>query len=312
MLGVAVALSVAAAVPCAPSPGPPVFRASVESVYVDVFVSRQGQPVPGLQASNFELKDNGVRQVAELLVAEAQPLRSVLVFDTSSSLVGERLAALKDAGKAFLDGLRPEDQVALVGFSEEIAWLAPSTADKTAVRRALDNLEAAGTTAAFDALYAAVALSEPAGRSLIVLFTDGEDNMSVLSQKQLVTMVERSNALVHTVGWREPGVTSEPGLITAEITVPNQALPSLRQIAEVTGGRFWWADSPEQLRRAFAEIADSMSRRYILRYEAQGVKREGWHRIEIKLRGQKGDLQARHGYWVAPPRETEGAPHRSP
>jgi Mg-chelatase subunit ChlD len=109
--------------------------------------------------------------------------------------------------------------------------------DKTAVRRALDNLEAAGTTAAFDALYAAVALSEEAGRSLIVLFSDGEDNMSVLSEKQLVTAVERSNALVHTVGWREPA------LITAEITVPNQALPPLRQIAEATGGRFWWADS---------------------------------------------------------------------
>jgi VWFA-related protein len=298
----AATLAVAAAVPGAPSQAPPVFRATVESVYVDVFVSRGGQPIPGLQASSFELKDNGVRQVAELLVAESQPLHAVLVFDTSSSLAGERLTALKAAGKAFLDGLGPEDQVALVGFSEEIAWLTSSTADKAAVRRALDNLEAAGTTAAFDALYAAVALSEEAGRSLIVLFTDGEDNMSVLSEKQLVTVVERSNALVHTVGWREPGITSEPGLITAEITVPNQAFPPLRQIAEASGGRFWWADSPEQLRRAFAEIADAMSHRYILRYEPQGVKREGWHRIEIKLRGQKGDLQARHGYWVAPPR----------
>jgi VWFA-related protein len=298
----AATLAVAAAVPWAPWQAPPVFRATVESVYVDVFVSRGGQPIPGLQASSFAVKDNGVRQVAELLVAESQPLHAVLVFDTSSSLAGERLTALKGAGKAFLDGLGPEDQVALVGFSEEIAWLTSSTADKAAVRRALDNLEAAGTTAAFDALYAAVALSEEAGRSLIVLFTDGEDNMSVLSEKQLVTVVERSNALVHTVGWREPGITSEPGLITAEITVPNQAFPPLRQIAEASGGRFWWADSPEQLRRAFAEIADAMSHRYILRYEPQGVKREGWHRIEIKLRGQKGDLQARHGYWVAPPR----------
>ncbi len=84
--------------------------------------------------------------------------------------------------------------------------------------------------------------------------------------------------------------------------MPNQALPPLRQIAEATGGRFWWADSPERLRRVFAEIADAMSHRYILRYEPQGVKREGWHRIDIKLRGQKGDLQARRGCWVAPPR----------
>jgi hypothetical protein len=51
-----------------------------------------------------------------------------------------------------------------------------------------------------------------------------------------------------------------------------------------------------------------MSHRYILRYEPHGVKREGWHRIQIKLRGQKGDLQARHGYWVGNARSS----HRRP
>jgi len=301
MLGAA-ALA-AAVVPCASVQAPPVFRASVEAVYVDVFVSRGGQPIPGLQASSFELKDNGVRRAVELVAAESRPLRAVLVFDTSSSVVGERLAALKAAGDAFLNGLRPADQVALVGFSEEIAWLAAATTDKAAVRRALDQLEPLGATAAFDALYAAVALSEEGGRSLIVLFTDGEDNMSFLGETQLLTVVERSNGLVHIVGWRQPEPTEPvPGRLTgAELSELDQTV-ALRQIAEATGGRFWGADSPERLRRAFAEIAEAMSHRYILRYEPQGVPREGWHRIEIKLRGQKGDLQARHGYWVAPPR----------
>src|SRR5262245_38490655 len=156
-----------------PGPAPPVFRASVDSVYVDVVATRSGRAVPGLQASNFELKDNGVRQVVELVSAESQPLRAVLVFDTSESLRGDRLVALRAAGNAFLDGLRPGDQAALVGFSEEIAWLSPLTTDKAAVRRALEKLQAAGTTAWLDALYAAVTLSEAEGRSLIVVFTDG-------------------------------------------------------------------------------------------------------------------------------------------
>jgi VWFA-related protein len=301
-----------------------VFSTSVEAVYVDAFVTRGGQPIPGLQASSFELKDNGVRQAAELVAAESRPLRAVLVFDTSSSLAGERLAALKAAGGAFLNGLRPADQVALVGFSDEIAWLASSTTDKDAVRRALDRLEAAGATAVFDALYAAVTLSEESGRSLIVLFTDGEDNLSVLGAKQLTAAVQRSNALVHTVGWREVGAAeSDQGrsprqaaaLVNAagsrkpgDVTESDQAL-ALRHIAEATGGRSWEADSPERLRRAFAAIADAMGHRYILRYDPRGVKREGWHRIEIKLRGQKGDVQARHGYWVAP-RAREGGPSR--
>jgi VWFA-related protein len=294
-------LAVAALVPCVSAQAPPVFRSTVEAVYVDVFVSRGGQPIPGLQAPSFELKDTGVRQAVELVAAESMPLRAVLVFDASSSVIGGRLAALKAAGGAFLRGLRPADEVALVGFSEEIAWLAPATADKAAVRRALDGLEPTGATAAFDALYAAVALSEEGGRSLIVLFTDGEDNMSFLGEKQLLTAVQRSNALVHTVGWREPGRTeSVPGRINETELSEEDQTRALRQIAEATGGRFWGADSPERLQRAFAEIADAMSHRYVLRYEPQGVKRDGWHRIELKLRGQKGDLQARHGYWVAP------------
>jgi Ca-activated chloride channel family protein len=268
---------------------PPVFRSSVEAVHVDVFVSRGGQPVPGLPASSFELKDNGVRQAPELVAAESRPLRAVLVFDTSSSLMGRRLSALKSAGDAFLEGLRPDDQVALVGFSEEVAWLAPTTADKDEIRRALDRLEAAGATAVFDALYAAIALSEPSGRALIVLFTDGEDNMSFLGAKALATAVERSNALLHVVGWQQERDAAESDQVQA-----------LRNIAESSGGRSWEADSPDRLRRAFAAIADAMGHRYVLRYEPQGVKREGWHRIEITLRGQKGDVQARHGYWIGP------------
>ena len=297
-----VAALVVVAVSPAAAQAPPVFQASVESVYVDVMASRGGRPVPGLNASSFELRDNGVLQAPELVDAESQPLRVVLVFDTSNSLAGERLAALKAAGNAFLDGLRPEDQAALVSFSEEIAWLAPSTSDKATVRRALERLEAAGTTAAFDALYSAIALSEQGSRPLIVLFTDGADNTSILDARQLVTVVERSNALVHAVGWREPGAGFRFGGGTTLMTVPNQALAPLRGIAEASGGRFWWADSRAELRRAFAAIADAMGHRYVLRYEPQGVKREGWHRIEIRLRGARGEMQARRGFWVAPAR----------
>jgi VWFA-related protein len=305
------AVMAVAASPGAPAQAPPVFRSEVESVYVDAFVSRGGQPVSGLVASSFELKDNGVRQSVELVAAESRPVRAALVFDTSSSMAGERLSALKAAGEAFLNGLRPADEVALVGFSEEISWLAPATTDKGAVRRALERLEPAGATAAFDALYAAVALTEEGGRSLIVLFTDGEDNMSFLDDRQLAAAVERSNALVHTVGWREASGSSSAGDVPSSAAgyrglafrateAELDQTAALRQIAEAGGGRYWSADSPERLRRAFAEIAEAMSHRYILRYEPQGVPREGWHRIEIKLRGQKGDVQARHGYWVAP------------
>ena len=71
-------------------------------------------------------------------------------------------------------------------------------------------------------------------------------------------------------------------------------------VAEASGGRFWTADSPARLQRAFSAVADAMRHRYVLRYELQGVKREGWHRIEVRLQREKGDVHVRRGYWVAP------------
>src|SRR6185295_13314725 len=104
-------------------------------------------------------------QEVELLTADTRPLQAVLVFDTSSSVAGEKLTALRSAGEAFLDGLRPADEAALVTFSEEITWAAPPTADKRAVRDALARLHPEGATAVFDALFAALTLADPRGRS---------------------------------------------------------------------------------------------------------------------------------------------------
>ena len=300
------ALLTAAATASGAAQKPPVFRADVENVYVDAFVTRGGQPVAGLTAADFELRDNGVRQRPELAAAASLPLLAVLVFDTSSSMEGERLAALRASGEAFLAGLRPADEAALVTFSHKLSWLAGPTSDKDSVRRTLAQLRAAGATAAYDALYAGIAMSDKGVRPLVVLFSDGEDNVSFLGARQVRAVAERSNALVHVVAWRSESrsawppvsVRGMPPLIETPTPEPED-IRLLRQIAEATGGRLWGADSPARLREAFAAIADAMGQRYVLSYSPSGVKREGWHQLEVKLRGQKGDVHARRGYWVA-------------
>jgi VWFA-related protein len=270
---------------------PPVFRAEVGSAYVDVVVSSGGRSVPGLGASNFELKDNGVLQELFLVSAETRPVQTVLAFDASSSVAGEKVLALRAAGAAFLDGLRAADEAALLSFSEEITLLAAPTVQKETVRAALARLRPAGATAAFDALYAALTLADSRGRALIVLFTDGDDNTSILGERQLRKVAEHSNAAVHVVGLRGSGSTRDD--------VESEQMRAFREIAEGSGGRFWTAESPSRLREAFAAIAAYNAERYVLRYEPQGVKREGWHQLTVRLRGAKGSVQARRGYWVA-------------
>lgn len=284
----------------------PVFRAGVESVYVDVFVTRGGKPLEGLTAANFELKDDGRVQRPELLGMESMPLTTLLVFDTSDSVRGEKLEALRAAAGAFLDGLRPIDEVGVITFSEEVRWLARPTADREAVRRALTRLEAKGATAVWDALSAAMTLLPTAARSLVVVFSDGADNLSWLDAARVRAQAERSNALVQVVGFTpdtadRPVGFGMPGPFTA--SVPGGGHPAyvedLRRIAEVTGGRFWAADSSARLGEAFRAIVEAMNARYILRFDPGPDARPGAHRIEVRLKGVKGDVRARQGYWRA-------------
>jgi hypothetical protein len=77
----------------------PVFAVGVEGVYADVFVTEGNRPVVGLTASDFELRDNGVRRAVELVAVESLPLTTFLVLDTSGSVDGDNLVQLQAAGR---------------------------------------------------------------------------------------------------------------------------------------------------------------------------------------------------------------------
>lgn len=291
---------------------PAVFGVQVENVYVDAFVTNRGEPVLGLTAANFELKDNGVVQRLDMVSAESLPLLAVLAFDTSNSLAGEGLAALKAASLSFLESLRPQDEVALFTFAGEVQWRTRPTTDRTAMRRAIEEIKTSDGTSIVDALFAAVTLPQSRARTLVVLFTDGEDNSSWLDWGQIQGVAERSNALIHVVGLRprrtDPA-SADSGPASASNLGGRMAQPSgaplelehtfsLRKIAEVTGGRYWEAESTARLKSAFSAIAEAMGHRYVLRYDPQDVERPGWHQIKLRLRGAKGAVHARSGYWV--------------
>jgi len=276
----------------------PTFEASVESVYVDVFVARGGAPVTGLAASDFEVLDNGVVQNARLADVSRTPLTATLAFDVSGSLAGERLAQLRAAGHAFVDHLGPTDDVGLLAFSHELSLIIPHTRDSAALHKGLDGFGPGGQTALYDALYAALRLPAGPGRTLVVAFTDGEDNASWLDAEQVLAVAEESNTLVHVVSLGrapDPAPGAPPPAETAYAH-------ALRRISEATGGRVWNAAAPADLPRAFVGILDELRTRYLLAYEPTGVTRAGRHRLEVRVRGGQGQVRARPGYFVAPPR----------
>ena len=101
----------------AAAPSAQTFSSGIEAVRVDVLVTANGRPLPGLTPADFEVFDNGVRQSVDLASFEQIPLNVVLALDMSASLQGLRLGHLQTAGSTMLDGLKPEDRAALVVFS---------------------------------------------------------------------------------------------------------------------------------------------------------------------------------------------------
>ena len=284
------------------APAPPAFAVGVESVYVDVFVTDGNRPVVGLTAADFELRDNGARPQVELVAVESLPLTTFLVLDASTSVDGEKLVRLQAAARALLRSLRPGDEAALVTFDHEIRVRVPPTGDRARLGRGVGGILPGGATALFDALYAGTMLASGRGRALLVLFTDGEDNLSWLDAGQVKRVLEESNVLVQAVGVVPTPEIRPFDKSLAERTPAGEAphLRTLRQLAEITGGRFWPASSPGKLAEAFVAIGDAMKTRYVLRFEPERGRREGLHTLDVKLVRARGRVHCRKAYFVGP------------
>ena len=275
----------------------PTFAVDVRSVFIDAFVTRDRRPVAGLNARNFELKDNGVRQIFDLVPANSLPISTVLVFDTSASVYGAKLTRLQRAAGLLLEHLKPDDEAGLIAFSSKVLWLAPPSTDHEAVRRAVWALSPSGATSLLDALFSALILPKPASRPVIIVFSDGEDNMSFLDPAVVASAARRSSALIYVVSAPSEDFRSGP---VSSAPAESAHTRTLRTIAAVTGGALIEAKTEAAIETAFTEIMASLTSRYVLKYAPEGAPAPGWHRLELRLTSGKGAVRARDGYWVDP------------
>lgn len=285
----------------------PTFRVAVDAVRVDVLVLDGNRPVTGLTADDFEVRDSGVRQQVTSVMFEDVPLSVMLALDTSQSVDGAPLGHLKDAAGAVVALLAPRDRSALLTFSSELDLRAGWSADRGPLLAAIARATAAGNTSVHDAAYTALALKDPeAVRTLILLFSDGEDTISWLPGQAVLDAAGRSDAVVYGVGLRNDGTRARPGfrvdyLSGVQPDSPNVPPAMLMQsfvaaLAEETGGKYVEAEQPEALRETFVRIFREFRGRYLLTYTPLGVDAGGWHSIDVRLKGARGKVIARRGY----------------
>ena len=278
LLAANAALSVAVILDAAPQI--PTFRSSVESVRVDVLVTENRQVVRGLQASDFEITDEGVVQQVALVSTEQMPLNVIMAFDMSVSMAGDRLNHLRLAAGTVIEGLHDEDRAALLMFNSALQRPAALTRDFQRVYASLDILEPQGLTALVDGTYAGMMLAgDDAGRDLLLVFSDGVDTASVLPAVRVLDAARRSDVTAYGVSLR--------GVKRSEF---------LKDVSDVTGGRGVEIESTTDLPKTFMSILDEFRQRYVLSFTPRGVQRSGWHRLEVRVKGRRPTITARQGY----------------
>jgi VWFA-related protein len=238
------------------------FRSTAELVTVDVLVTDGRRLVTGLTVGDFELLDSGVPQTIRELYLDELPMTVIMVLDTSGSVEGERLEALRRAALAVIDRLRPDDRAAVVSFSRTLRMREDVTSDAARLRSAVAALQADGATALRDAAYAGLALAgAEAGRTLVLLFTDGVDTASLLDDERVLSIARQSSATVYTVAIREV-----PDVRLWDRSAPPPATDDrfVRGLAQQTGGRVMYAERNRDIGPAFERVLAEFKSRYVL------------------------------------------------
>jgi len=272
----------------------PHFRsASSELVVLSATVlDRDGGFVDGIDRERFAIYDEGKRQPIELFSHEDTPVSVGLIIDNSASMrpkIGEVVAATL----AFAKSSHPEDELFTLSFNdrvqdfEETAFLFAS--DVEALDRAMSSLRPEGRTALYDAVMAGLDRLDEGSRSrkVLIVMSDGGDNMSRATLDQVLERARRSNATIYTIGlFERDDPDANPGV--------------LQSLARATGGERYLPRSPGPLLLACKRIALDIRSGYTLAFAPS--KRDGrYHDIQVEVgqaNGRRPAVRTRPGYFA--------------
>ena len=195
---------------------------------------------------------------------------------------GVRLDMAKSAARAFIDALKPADQVMVIAIGSETSVVAPLSTNHEAAIAAIDRLDAWGTTPLYDAVVSALAAIQSAkGRRALVVLSDGTDRYSDTTAGALVEQVRRRDVLVYpiAIGSARPAVFAE--------------------LAIASGGRSFFLNDFRDLSSTLATIASELRSQYLLGYApSRAIAAEpSWHSIDVAVNRPGARIRARDGYY---------------
>lgn len=174
-----------------------------------------------------------------------------LVIDTSGSM-GGREKDVRSAVQEFVQGVSATEEIEAYKFSTKVIPLTPFTNDKKKLAAIPKQISMTGNTALYQALLQAMkSLSGRAGSQAILLLSDGMNTVPGPDFAELCRRLREQPVPIYVVGvgW---------DLYEFDAASGNTCFDLLRNLTLLTGGRFYFAPTSEQLGGLYRQIADEM------------------------------------------------------
>jgi len=268
-------------------------------------VDAHGAPVGGLEQKNFHLFEDGKPQTIRFFDREsATPLSIVLAVDGSESVLRNENLEKKAAERFVKTVVRPSlptgegDELDLMEFADDVTELVAFTADRKRIADGFDHLHRGDATALYDCVYLA---SQRLGqtsrangrRRVLVLVTDGGDTVHGTHYDEAIEQAQRAGVTIYSL--IVIPIYADAGRNTG-------GEHALIQMAEDTGGKYFYVEDAKDLGPALEKVSEDLRTQYVLGYyapEATSKSRaDGFRSLHIELTEPPNiTLRYRTGYY---------------
>jgi Ca-activated chloride channel homolog len=275
----------------------PTFRSQVDLVNFGVVVTdKQGTPVTGLTADDFEINEEGKPQAIKFFAAgspeNAPPLHIGFLLDASGSMEQD----IKDVRTAAIKFLNKMDQavdITLVDFDTEVRMARYEQHNYAHLIERIRGRKTEGYTALYDAMGVYLGTTtDQDGQKVLIMYTDGGDTRSTLTLSDIVDGLKAADVTVYVVGYLEHQSSSLRSSLQMELS----------RFAQLTGGLALFPTSVKEVDKMYDKIEREIASRYSLGYLSSDTRTNGaWRSVDIRLKRPdlKGvRLRTRPGYFA--------------
>ena len=271
-------------------------KVDVDLVLVPVTITDpMNRLVTGLEKENFQLFEGNSAQQIRSFSSEDAPVSLGVIFDSSGSM-STKMDRAKDAVIEFFKTANPQDEFFMITFSDEPEEVSDFTSSVDEIQNKLVFAVPRRRTALLDAIYMGVSKMRQAKfpKKALLIISDGGDNHSRYTENEIRSVVKEADVMIYAIGIYDRYASAMEERLGPQL---------LSDITELSGGRAFTIDNPNDLGDVATKIGVELRNQYVLGYRPAKVVRDGkWRKIKVKLLPPKGlpplRVYARTGYYA--------------